>query len=193
MLLLWNDNVTAGTPPVAMTNERLQKMKAVLKNQFQDSLNEWGAYCQKIVTSKFLMGEKGSTWKITLDWALNPSNIQKIKEGAYGIGDRLPEPSSQKLPEEDKLASWLLRVQDNPHTSETFKKFQKSLIDKIGIATYIAWFANVHEGAAGKDILILRAPNQFMADHINQRFLDALETAAHACYGRELRIRIVCN
>lgn len=77
--------------------------KAFIKKQLQQSftqcfegkIDRWKAYCLKIASSKFLMGEerKAKTFKcIQLYWALKPETIEKIESGVYTTGDRqLPQ------------------------------------------------------------------------------------------------------
>src|SRR3546814_16068411 len=56
---------------------------------FKSSLEEWRAYCRKIASSKFLMGEKKNTnFKAKLSWAAQCETYERIQAGEFTLGDR---------------------------------------------------------------------------------------------------------
>lgn len=84
MLEVWNKTVQAHfTPgmPLSLSPLCLQKLQSIKREIFQEGLVGWQAYCLKIAENRFLMGQNERGFKVTLDWALNPINAQKILNG----------------------------------------------------------------------------------------------------------------
>jgi len=191
MLLVWNKIFSETNIQTEMTEQRLKKLNQVLKNQFRDSLEEWEEYCKRLTTSQFLMGEKTSTWKVTLDWAVIPQNIQKVKEGAYGIGDRVP---SQLMPlevnEVTRLEDCLEGIYEDSLSSETFKKLQEAILYKVGPASYQNWFKKLKEEDFKDSVLTLKAPSLWAADRLQDRFSDILIQMARFYYGEDVQVKI---
>jgi hypothetical protein len=88
MLELWTALVEQGKNKIELTNKRIAFLKKAFTDKFENSLDKWKIYCEKIASSKFLMGEVKSHFRATLDWALKFEVIQKILEGCYGVVDR---------------------------------------------------------------------------------------------------------
>lgn len=69
--------------PLHLTKKRKQKLQSVLSAYFQNDLNQWGQFCERVGTSPFLMGHGPQKWKITLDWVLCEENLLKVLEGNF--------------------------------------------------------------------------------------------------------------
>lgn len=111
MINIWNKIVEEGANPINLTPARKRQLDKALLEHFNSNVSEWEAFCHLISASKWLMGESGkSTWKASIDWALLPENIVKIKEKSYGIGDRkkLEKEHVTRAAEEEKLKSQIL-------------------------------------------------------------------------------------
>jgi hypothetical protein len=91
MICLWNEIIEENKTSVALTPQRARYLITAFNQIFNRDLEEWIAFCFKIASSKFLMGETSTyTWRIDLDWALNFNKTQLIREGnRYTFGDRL--------------------------------------------------------------------------------------------------------
>jgi hypothetical protein len=68
----------------ALTDARLRKIRAHFKKN-PDFLSEWSEVLTQVRASAFLMG-KVKSWKVSLNWLLEPENIAKVKEGTYDNG-----------------------------------------------------------------------------------------------------------
>ncbi len=88
MIKIWNEEV--GELGVAFTKGLSTRLSETFKTCFTSSLEAWGLYCQMISSSKFLMGEAQNKFfkKAWITWAIKPEIIDKIKGGAYKLGDR---------------------------------------------------------------------------------------------------------
>lgn len=79
---IWNEVCGGRLPKVLqMTDRRRSALAARLHGEFNDNVEEWRAYCERIMESDFLTGGKG--WRATFDWATNPTNAIKVCENSY--------------------------------------------------------------------------------------------------------------
>lgn len=89
---IWNEEV-ANTPIAVCkkpTPARMSAIRARLREDFGQSLDQWRAYVQRIVASDFLRGEAGARegWRADIDFAIKASSCVKILEGKYDNRDR---------------------------------------------------------------------------------------------------------
>ena len=95
MIAIWQTRV-GETKLNYISAKLLIELQDILKDYFENSLLHWEEYCQKIASSKFLMGE-GKAWtfkgSIYLIWAIKPENINKLQKNMISTGDR-ERPSS---------------------------------------------------------------------------------------------------
>jgi len=92
---IWiNEIGTNGLVPLtAGVSERMSKAFA---DNFQGSLECWRAYCLKIASSKFLMGEKkGTHFKIKILVALTEKFKTQVEGGIYELSTREPSKSKE--------------------------------------------------------------------------------------------------
>jgi hypothetical protein len=61
--------------------------KATLRGRLSDlgSLDDFTAYCQKIRSTPFLVGDGQKGWRATFDWTVKQANMAKVLEGNYEI------------------------------------------------------------------------------------------------------------
>lgn len=94
MLEVWKKKI--GQPWIQMTDERKQGLSLLLSDHLQDDLSAWEGLCDQIKSSRFLMGEGTSGWKISLDWLLKPANLCKVLEGKFY--DQKPKEDTSQVP-----------------------------------------------------------------------------------------------
>jgi hypothetical protein len=94
--------------------QNLERIHAAFKNHFNQSLEEWRTFCRKIASSKFLMGETKSNFKIWIQWAIKPEIIQRILENGFSGGDRTvsmePEISKKTQSLDQKLEKKYMKL-----------------------------------------------------------------------------------
>jgi hypothetical protein len=79
----------------------VKRLKQAFQRFFESSLDKWQGYCQKIASSKFLMGEGGSSFKAWILWAIKEETILRIGQGGFTFGDRAtPERLEEKQAKE---------------------------------------------------------------------------------------------
>ena len=80
---MWNDNFKDTNVPTIISITGTRKNHLTKRfNENKWTIEDWGAYLNKIKKSKFLMGEE-TNWSVTFDWVVNPTNMTKILEGNY--------------------------------------------------------------------------------------------------------------
>ena len=120
MIKIWNQttgNQDTGSPQL---NRRLHK---ALIQTFESSLDHWRGYCQKIASSKFLMGEgKNSTFKALLGWVIMPETVVKVIGDVYSSGDRrLLTPLNPKMPSNHQIKTLDHRIESIDRQVEHLK------------------------------------------------------------------------
>jgi predicted transcriptional regulator len=80
---IWNDAFKDTNVPTIISIDGTRRTHII--KRFKDnkwSISNWSSYISKIKKSKFLLGEETS-WCVTFDWVINPTNMTKILEGNY--------------------------------------------------------------------------------------------------------------
>ena len=81
---IWNAEAGDVLPRIAKLHDaRRAALRKRLADDFGGSLEQWQAYCQRILASPFLCGENDRGWRADFDWALKPANAVKVLEGKY--------------------------------------------------------------------------------------------------------------
>lgn len=89
IIKIWQEEI--GDLGVAnITSHFSKRLEESFKKFFQQSLESWRAYCQKISSSKFLMGEAQNKFfkKAWITWAIKEETIERINNGEFRLGDR---------------------------------------------------------------------------------------------------------
>lgn len=101
---------------VHLTEERKHKLESLLNAHlqgvhfqsaqlqgvgFQSDLTQWEAFCKRIKSSPFLMGQGPRKWRVSFDWILCEENFLKVLEGNFDDG-ALQDQESEKLSEETR-------------------------------------------------------------------------------------------
>jgi hypothetical protein len=169
---------------VALWNERFPKAYATLskplarhlmgafKHKFDSSMDQWKAYCERIASSTYLMGE-GFT--LSLSWALKFATIDRIGQGELGV-----KPQAESIKAVDTEA---LHVQAQAHIAYVAegagaKQLRTQLLEAFGAAKYTSWLTQVDlvEGEGGA--LRLKAHNRFVEDYVFKEYGSILSLAA---------------
>ncbi len=88
IIAIWKEELEGKGIPT-LTSSVTQKISKAFETHFSSSLENWKAYCQKIASSKFLMGEKEKTYyEIRLMVALSKTFIDQVEEGRYELNTR---------------------------------------------------------------------------------------------------------
>ncbi len=92
VLRIWNGCVgQGGLPPVQLTDERRRKIHGLLPLYFENDLNQWRQFCERVSRSPFLMGQGVRRWRVSLDWILVEENLLKVLEGNFDDGKLLDQ------------------------------------------------------------------------------------------------------
>jgi len=150
MLEYWNKAIREGRGDIVLDMLKQTKLLKALEEFFKGSVDEWKSYCKKISSSKFLMGETESEFKINLEWALKEEVIQKIRGEGYTLGDRETWPVEIGEEEKKELQKNLERARNllgkNPDYWE-MEHWEK------GLKTY--FFLYVKNLGEGRDMQLL--------------------------------------
>jgi hypothetical protein len=104
MLSVWNE-VFIKTDKAVLPNEnRNKKLYTLWKEVFAEDIEQWQNFCVSVNSSKFLMGEKKSSFKAHFDWIISNETVSRIRAGEFDIGDRVPDIKQAELKESAEKA-----------------------------------------------------------------------------------------
>jgi len=118
---LWNKIFKNSSIPIVNTirNARLRSLKLRIKEN--PTLEFWEKYFARIKSSDFLSG-RASDWKANMDWALSPTNMDKVLDGNY---DDAKEKEVNPEVEAEKLRAYNQRMGTNYRSIEEFREAVK--------------------------------------------------------------------
>jgi hypothetical protein len=186
MLTVWNDTVQSQLlpgQPAILTPKRTDGF-VTLRAAFAKRGLSWRAYCKKVATTRFLMGENTSGFKVTLDWALNFNNACKVLEG--GIYDK-PAPTTDKpVSHNDDWTTLAEEIKTflpiNTYTQDWLKVCQH-LVKTIGASTFRSWFLQqVHLVSINGDTATLAVGSNFRKAWLYNHYHDQLKAALCQVY-----------
>lgn len=163
MLSIWVNETNPDVKPV-LNQERARLLVAALKLKFNNSIQEWKTYCQKIASSDYLMGKIKSGFKATIDWVLKFNIIQRIFENQFGV----KVISNNQGQVEEDLEKTLTDC------SPQEKDFRRRIIEKLGAQTYKSWFKKACIVISNSLIEIVTT-SSFHKDWIKNNFTHDLE------------------
>jgi hypothetical protein len=201
MIFLWNKNVEQTPNKIALTPGRSRYLATAYKQFFGEDLAQWESFCLKIASSKFLMGEV-TDFRVSLDWALQFSKLQRILEGGYTFGDRFVSVNSgfnnsglryscssfssaasnvsKKEGQERGGKEDNSSLSQHPCESDETIAIRDHIVRIIGEARYRSWFldATIHFEAAedGEVRAVLSAPNSFKKSRLETEFSNIVDT-----------------
>jgi len=142
---------------VNLTPEFIQRMIRAYEGLFQGSMDRWRAYCLKIASSKFLMGEKeGTNYEIRLPVALTEKFKDQVEEGRYELATRETNEDKRKKEASQKLKARAVKQEIIENALENLER-QRVMKPDIGKIQRFAAIICVVE--------IIREINQRIDDH----------------------------
>jgi len=103
MKAIWEEEI-GSRGLVNLTSDFSQRMFRAYEELFQGSMDHWRAYCLKIASSKFLMGEKaGTNYQLRLPVVLTEAFKIQLEEGRYELSTRETSQDRQRKLEAEKL------------------------------------------------------------------------------------------
>ena len=103
MKAIWEEEI-GSRGLVTLTSDFSQRMLRAYEGLFQGSVDCWRAYCLKIASSKFLMGEKvGTNYQLRLPVALTETFKIQLEEGRYELSTRETSVDRQRKLESERL------------------------------------------------------------------------------------------
>ena len=167
MLKIWNEIVEEKNKTVIkLTSKREQALNLRFKEFFNNDILQWKEFCQKIASSKFLMGEV-TNFKAQLDWVLKEDNLLKILENSYLTGDRIIVVESILMDE----------TEDNEKTisDPIWRQTRTNLKKQLGEGAFNSWFINVEFENIINDTVHLVAPTKFIKGWIMNNYIDVIK------------------
>ncbi|KKB96501.1 hypothetical protein SZ25_00407 [Candidatus Arcanobacter lacustris] len=165
MIDIWNDIfVDEGGEGISLTFTRKINLRKAA-NYFKDDLDKWTSYCQKISSSKFLMGEV-TNFKASIDWCIKEDVIIKILEDSYKCGDRVggKSPLKQSIIEIKPKSS-------DPLWLEVVEKFKQL----YGEAITASWLSKLDFEIIDPNIVILSSESKFILNYVENKYLNQLK------------------
>lgn len=151
-----------------LTTYQKRLLKQAFQSTFEGETEKWVAYCQKISTSKFLMGEV-SAFKIQLDWALQQSTIQRIFEDGFTFGDR-------NVVSKDIILSESTLIDETEDALKTRDRLKKNLFcPDTKDASYLSWFGQTFIKDRAGELPRLYVANDFVKKTLVTRFNELCE------------------
>lgn len=197
MLSMWNSTVVkigGSANTLRLTPQRAKSLKKALETHFLGEVNAWQAFCEKIASSKFLMGEV-TAFKASLEWCLKEDKLTRILEGDYGVGDRTvsfqekllvdQEPESLPMSKNSKEEKAYHSFQDN----ELWSKVKRYLKEKLGDRCYLSWIKSIIPAEISMHRVVLKTPSKFAKDYISTNLLQTIKEA-FLCNGTDAEIEI---
>jgi hypothetical protein len=80
MIGIWKETVS-NTETITLSSSLKFSLEEAFTKKFDSSLDKWKAYCVKIASKEWLMGNNPSGWKAMLVWAIKPESIDKVLSG----------------------------------------------------------------------------------------------------------------
>jgi hypothetical protein len=178
MLEVWNETLEPSVP-VQITPFRSSKLKFVLQQHFQQSLEQWKAFCRDLTRSPFLMGKGQRGWRVTLDWILEADNLRKTLEGNYrDSGDKnASEPSVSPSELEQKVRQHFGKIED-----PVLRQFSQGLIRVLGASKYLSWLRDVEITEYTPQRFVLSFSSRFKRNYVQTHYDDKILSVARSLF-----------
>lgn len=178
MLDVWNQALCP-LVPVQLTPSRQARLRSILQQYFQGNLEQWQSFCSEITQSPFLMGQGQRKWRVTLDWILEPHNLQKTLEGNYKNAAASPTSDTSLTPEETAQ-----KVQQHieSFSDPALQQFAKTLLKFISVETYMRWFADLQMEKTGDQRLVLWFSCRAARDYVERRYSSEIGVAVRVVH-----------
>ncbi|MDR3031388.1 MAG: hypothetical protein LBU35_03325 [Holosporales bacterium] len=163
MLKIWSEEFPSNK--IVLTTRLARYLVAAFKMKFNSSLREWKKYLQLLKTSAYLMGEK---FKLFLDWAINFTNVDKLKSGWLGTKE------AEVSVDESEIAESAEQHVESVEETEKCKETRRKIIKKLSPAIYNSWFGKVDLTEEEGRVFLKEPENRFLRDYIALNFLDKI-------------------
>lgn len=192
MLNVWDETVYQVLNPgkrLHLTKDRKVQMRSLLKGLLAGSEKEWESYCQAVAACPFLMGQNERRFRVTLGWALHPTNALKVLENDFysqASEEALPV---KEVPWDEYEVALKKELQHWPYAEEWIHVCE-ALVKHLGQVTFSVWFRHMRPKEISCDSVSLLAPNAFIRDYVLQNLGNALKTCVSAVYPMNTSISI---
>ena len=180
MVEIWN-SIIRPCKPETMTDRRELQCLEVLRDHFNNDLDNWRQHCIRITQSSYLMGDK---FTLHLSWALKPEWIQVVRSGRYDDEAwRLEKKAKEESSRQSLTQRPVITIDEalSDCTSEVDRKVKEVLFRKLGPVTYAAWIKGTAFEMRG-DRIYITSCGSYTRKHIEQNFRTELEQAYAAVY-----------
>jgi len=176
LLSLWNRMVVpkVQSSKIWINEKRLNHLRMIFNDHFENDIDQWFLYCEKIIASPYLMGGNDQGFKVSFEWAIEPENIIKILEGCLSVHSK-EKKKEESLDEflESIDPQWCLVCED--------------LIDHFGKLIFESWFKGIQLDGLTDNTARLVVPSVFIKDYIKQHYEEMLllalkEGYPHVCF-----------
>lgn len=174
---IWNEVVQSKLSEcsVSLTPRRVELIQTLLRGSAVSDVEVWRTYCQKIASSKFLMGESESGFRVRFDWALDPENVVKVLEGA--IYDK-PSQDKPQVKSWDEFETDLKRSISCADWRAVCFKFAEITSPVV----YEAWLGKVQFVRCEANKAHLKTDSRFIADYIQNNYQAEVLRALRVAY-----------
>ncbi|MDR3157151.1 MAG: helix-turn-helix domain-containing protein [Lactobacillales bacterium] len=131
MIAIWQEEFPQSR--ITPTKKTARYLVASLQRKFQNSLEKWRNYLQRIKTSSYLMSEKFTIW---ISWVLKFETIDRIFNGEFGCQEP-PKTPTEKAAEANKLISKAHDHIATLHEPEECLEIRKKLLQEEGENVYV--------------------------------------------------------
>lgn len=188
---IWNEEI--GEIEVShLTSTIISRLNNSYSTIFQSSLEEWRAYCRKIASSKFLMGEKKNTnFKAKLSWAIQHETYERIQAGEFTLGDRKIVISEEQQRQEAEIV-----IQETKREFLELPRHPKwikaclLLTERVGgyAAKYLKELdlSYLENNDSNGHIAELKASNRFYKDYVQRSFQKEIHCALEEIIGTKI-------
>ena len=180
MVEIWN-SIIRPCKPETMTDRRELQCLEVLRDHFNNDLDNWRQHCIRITQSSYLMGDK---FTLHLSWALKPEWIQVVRSGRYDDEAwRLEKKAKEESSRQSLTQRPVITIDEalSDCTSEVDRKVKEVLFRSLGAVTYDAWIKGRAFEMKGDQICITSC-GDYTRKRIGQDFGDQLKQAYAAVY-----------
>ena len=145
MIGIWKKTISIHES-ITVSSKLKDQLSEAFTHKFDNSMDKWKSYCEKISSISWLMGKNNTGWKAQLCWAIKPDKIDNILSGAYY---EKKKSSSYKtvqkpiIPLKQNLIDEIIQSEEDIE----IKKIKLSLIDSlsevrhdIGLLAYHTYF-----------------------------------------------------
>lgn len=175
MINVWNEIIELKSKKVCLTTSRSQRLQKVLETYFGGRFDAWGHYCKRISLSTFLMGEGRQGWRTSIDWAIDPQNIQKVLEGNFDGEAHKNEVLSERYTTEKALE--IIYTTKNDEKSQLFLN---NLLQLIGVHDFMTFFTQVRVMEINHKNARIEVSKAFYVMYLRQKFFQDILKALKA-------------